>query len=152
MGIVLDGITPCSRALLILVLARVMEHFWLGVVATLAMAAGTALTVSLLAILSQRAQHLAWRLLQRRNGIATTCNKLSMASPSPNGILLILLGLTLMSTPAHSCYHAKPKNLHLAFVGSLLPHKLDRTLADQCDRHFSRLLVGKADPTALGVG
>jgi len=94
------GLRPCSGALLILVLARVMEHFWLGVVATLAMAAGTALTVSLLALLSQRAQHLAWRLLQRPDRDRYHLQQVGYGIAFTGGILLIVLGLTLMSAPS----------------------------------------------------
>ena len=94
------GLRPCSGALLILVLARVMEHFWLGVVATLAMAVGTALTVSLLALLSQRAQHLAWRLLQRPERDRYQMQQIGHGIAFTGGILLIVLGLTLMSAPS----------------------------------------------------
>ena len=100
LGILLSmGLRPCSGALLILVLAKVMEHFWLGVVATLAMAAGTALTVSLLAILSQRARTLAWAWLRRPSHHARTLQQLALGTALAGGVLLILLGLSLMSAP-----------------------------------------------------
>jgi nickel/cobalt transporter (NicO) family protein len=94
------GLRPCSGALLVLVLARVMEHFWLGVIATLAMACGTALTVSTLAILSQRARHLAWRLLQRPDHNRYRLQQMGHGVALLGGIVLLLLGLTLMSAPS----------------------------------------------------
>lgn len=94
------GLRPCSGALLILVLARVMEHFWLGVIATLAMAVGTALTVSLLAILSQRARHLAWQLLQRPERNHYHLQQIGHGLAFTGGIVLILLGLALVSAPS----------------------------------------------------
>ena len=100
LGILLSmGLRPCSGALLILVLAKVMEHFWLGVAATLAMAAGTALTVSLLAILSQRARSLAWAWLRHPSRHGRTLQQLALATALVGGLLLILLGLSLMSAP-----------------------------------------------------
>lgn len=94
------GLRPCSGALLILVLARVMNQFGLGMLATLAMAAGTALTVSLLALISQRARQLAYRLLQQQPGrhshqLAIAMQGLALAG----GVVLTLAGLLLMSAP-----------------------------------------------------
>ena len=100
LGILLSmGLRPCSGALLILVLAKVMAHFWLGVAATLAMAAGTALTVSLLAILSQHARSLAWAWLRHPSRHGRTLQQLALATALVGGLLLILLGLSLMSAP-----------------------------------------------------
>lgn len=100
LGILLSmGLRPCSGALLILVLAKVMEHFWLGVAATLAMAAGTALTVSLLAILSQRARSLAWVWLRTPTHSARALQLLALGIALLGGILLILLGISLMFAP-----------------------------------------------------
>lgn len=92
------GIRPCSGALLILVLARVMEHFWLGAVATLAMAAGTAITVSLLALLSLKARHIALRLAAsgKGNPVAQASQWMALAG----GVVLMVLGYSLMNAPA----------------------------------------------------
>lgn len=100
LGILLSmGLRPCSGALLILVLAKVMNHFWLGVTATLAMAVGTALTVSLLAILSQRARTLAWAWLRHPSRHGHILQQLALGSALVGGLLLIALGLSLMSAP-----------------------------------------------------
>lgn len=100
LGILLSmGMRPCGGALLILILAKVMNHFWLGVLATLAMAAGTALTVASLAIISQRARHLAQRLLQ---GSATSHYRWALLGQGValgGGLLLIGIGISLMGAP-----------------------------------------------------
>ena len=93
------GIRPCSGALLILVLAKVMNHFWLGVLATLAMAAGTALTVASLALISQRARQLAQRLL---HGSASGHHRWALLGQGValvGGLLLMGIGISLMVTP-----------------------------------------------------
>ena len=99
LGILLSmGMRPCGGALLILVLAKVMGLFWLGILATLAMAAGTALTVALLAIISQRARHLAQRLLKnshRTHSWALLGEVVALCG----GLILIGVGLSLMLAP-----------------------------------------------------
>ncbi|TCT13234.1 ABC-type nickel/cobalt efflux system permease component RcnA [Tepidamorphus gemmatus] len=56
------GLRPCSGALIVLVFAFSQGLFWVGVVATLAMAVGTGLAVALLAGLAVGARGLAARL------------------------------------------------------------------------------------------
>ncbi len=92
------GIRPCGGALLILVLAKVMGLFWLGILATLAMAAGTALTVALLAIISQRARHLAQRLLKGSRGTHSWALMGEVVALC-GGLILIGLGLSLLLAP-----------------------------------------------------
>ncbi len=60
------GIRPCSGAVLLVGAASLLGHFWVGVLATLAMAAGTALTVSTLALASVVARGWAERRLARQ--------------------------------------------------------------------------------------
>ncbi len=92
------GIRPCGGALLKLVLAKVMGLFWLGILATLAMAAGTALTVALLAIISQRARHLAQRLLKKSHGTHSWALMGEVVALC-GGLVLIGVGLSLMCAP-----------------------------------------------------
>lgn len=92
------GIRPCGGALLILVLAKVMGLFWLGILATLAMAAGTALTVALLAIISQRARHLAQRLLKGSRGTHSWALMGEVVALC-GGLILMGVGLSLMLAP-----------------------------------------------------
>jgi len=100
LGLLLSmGLRPCSGALLVLVLARVLNQFWLGVLATLGMAAGTAVTVTLLAVLSQRARHLSQRLLARRHPAADSLQLASQGVALLGGLLLCGLGISLMLAP-----------------------------------------------------
>ncbi|MGV7092318.1 nickel/cobalt transporter [Siccibacter turicensis] len=72
------GMRPCSGAIMVLLFSKVAGVFGWGVVSALAMAAGTALTISALALLVHAFRHLAMRLsadrtpaLWRRVGSAT---------------------------------------------------------------------------------
>ena len=56
------GIRPCSGALIVLVFAIAQGLLWAGVVATFAMALGTAITVSILASLAVGSKQLAYRI------------------------------------------------------------------------------------------
>lgn len=55
------GIRPCTGAILVLVLAISLGMPWVGVLATFAMAVGTAITVSALAALAVGSRELAKR-------------------------------------------------------------------------------------------
>jgi ABC-type nickel/cobalt efflux system permease component RcnA len=50
------GLRPCSGAVLLLIFAHVMHIYWAGLAAVLAMSAGTAITVSTLALLAVNAR------------------------------------------------------------------------------------------------
>ena len=76
-----------------------MNHFWLGVLATLAMAAGTALTVASLALISQRARHLAQRLLQGSASGHYRWALMGQGVALCGGLILMGIGISLMSTP-----------------------------------------------------
>jgi nickel/cobalt transporter (NicO) family protein len=56
------GIRPCTGALLVIVFAAAQGLLWAGILATFAMAAGTAITVSALAALSVGSRDIAVRL------------------------------------------------------------------------------------------
>jgi ABC-type nickel/cobalt efflux system permease component RcnA/ABC-type uncharacterized transport system substrate-binding protein len=56
------GIRPCTGAILVLVFALSQGLWWAGVASTFAMAAGTAITVSALAVLAVGSRNLAVRL------------------------------------------------------------------------------------------
>lgn len=85
------GIRPCTGALLILVLAKSLGLFTLGIAAILLMALGTAGTVCLLAWFSHSMRHLALRQLSHRASDAWLGYSLEMVSLL-GGILLILMG------------------------------------------------------------
>ena len=56
------GIRPCTGAILVLVFAYTLGAFWIGAVSALAMSIGTALTVSLLALLALGGKRIAFAL------------------------------------------------------------------------------------------
>jgi nickel/cobalt transporter (NicO) family protein len=56
------GLRPCTGAILVLLFSSAMGLYWAGVAATLAMAVGTALTVSVIAVLAVTSRRLALRL------------------------------------------------------------------------------------------
>lgn len=93
------GLRPCSGALLVLVLAKVLQQFWLGALATLAMAAGTALTVSALALLSRQARQLALALSRGSRQAERLLPRLGQGLALLGGLVLILGGLGLYLTP-----------------------------------------------------
>ncbi|PIJ52361.1 nickel transporter [Erwinia sp. OLTSP20] len=59
------GLRPCSGAIMMLLFAKVMNVYWWGVISALVMAAGTALTVSSLALLVQSSRTLAMTLSKK---------------------------------------------------------------------------------------
>ncbi|MGQ4273561.1 HoxN/HupN/NixA family nickel/cobalt transporter [Terrihabitans sp. B22-R8] len=89
------GLRPCTGALLILVFAMAQGMVWAGVAATFAMAVGTALTVSAIAVLSVSAKGLALRLAAGTSGDAGigVGRGLEMAA----GCAVLAFGLALMT-------------------------------------------------------
>jgi ABC-type nickel/cobalt efflux system permease component RcnA len=59
------GLRPCTGAILVLLLSSAMGLYWAGIASTLAMAVGTALTVSAIAVLAVTSRRLALRLAGR---------------------------------------------------------------------------------------
>lgn len=62
------GIRPCSGAILVLVFALAQGLFWAGVAATLLMGLGTAITVSVIALVAVSAKGVASRIAAGRDG------------------------------------------------------------------------------------
>ncbi len=85
------GIRPCTGALLILVLAKSIGLFTLGIASVLMMALGTASTVCLLAWFSHSMRHLAIRLLSHRSSGQWLSYGLEVLALL-GGILLIMMG------------------------------------------------------------
>ncbi|WP_183325892.1 nickel/cobalt transporter [Halomonas cerina] len=95
------GIRPCSGSVLLVGAASLLGHYWAGVLAVLAMAVGTALTVSALALASVMARGWAERRLQRSlhgSGI-TRCLRLAGFA---GGLLILILGLSLFMAGIHA--------------------------------------------------
>jgi nickel/cobalt transporter (NicO) family protein len=87
------GIRPCSGAVLVLVYANIIGLFLVGVGATFAMALGTAITVSALAILTLVSKGLAVRLVGETSPrLALTFRLLAVLGSG----LIILIGVVLL--------------------------------------------------------
>jgi ABC-type nickel/cobalt efflux system permease component RcnA len=95
-GVVLAiGLRPCSGAVLVLILAAVMDLMWHGALAVLAMSVGTAITVVALAIFATKAREWASTMVAHRSGFWT----LAAAGVGVlGGSLLLLLALWLLNT------------------------------------------------------
>ncbi|MDN3556640.1 sodium:proton antiporter [Halomonas maura] len=88
------GMRPCSGSVLLIGAASLLGHFGAGVMAVLAMAAGTALTVSALALASVMAREWVERRLQRSfhwKGLQRCLRWAGFAG----GLLILTLGLSL---------------------------------------------------------
>ncbi|UYG09723.1 nickel/cobalt transporter [Halomonas sp. M4R1S46] len=88
------GMRPCSGSVLLVGAASLLGHYWAGVLAVLAMAAGTALTVSALALASVMAREWAERRLQRSLRWTRLARCLRWAGFA-GGLLILILGLSL---------------------------------------------------------
>ncbi len=87
------GIRPCSGAVLVMAVSLLLGIWLAGVAAVLAMSLGTAITVSILAILAVQARDLARRLLR-----PTPLGALRYAGPLvgiAGGLVIFLVGWTL---------------------------------------------------------
>lgn len=95
------GIRPCSGAVIVLVFARVAGLPWAGIAAVMAMSAGTALAVSMLAAFAVTARNMVSRLSWMEGSRAGYAADLAALA---GGGLILLVGVTLLSAafgPAH---------------------------------------------------
>ena len=86
------GVRPCTGALIVLVFALAQGIFLAGIGATFAMALGTAITVSALAVLAVGSKALALRLAGDRGLWA---NRISLLAGIGGSAFVLLLGITL---------------------------------------------------------
>ncbi|MGJ8514897.1 nickel/cobalt transporter [Carnimonas bestiolae] len=97
------GMRPCSGALLVLGVAALMGQWLIGVLAVLAMAVGTGLTVSLLAVLTVFARTLVLRLMAGK--AAPRQQQWAMAGcwvALAGGAVLVLVGGSLVWAAWHA--------------------------------------------------
>ena len=97
------GLRPCSGAIMMLLFSRVIGVYGWGVIGALAMALGTALTVSMMALLVQSARTLAIRL--NRRAAPALWQRVALQSLALAGGLLLITGgvvLWLSAQPAIS--------------------------------------------------
>lgn len=88
------GMRPCSGAIMVLLFSKVAGVFSWGIVAAMAMAAGTALTISFLAFLTHGCRALAQRLVRERGVVywqQTAWATLALAG----GVVLCVCGIVL---------------------------------------------------------
>lgn len=103
--IVSIGLRPCSGAILVLLLAYALGLTFTGMVAVFAMSIGTALTVSVLAMLAVHARGFSLRLADRLpdsgNRVGAVVDVVALAG----GFIVLAFGASLLhlalSTPAH---------------------------------------------------
>lgn len=85
------GVRPCSGALIVLVFALSLHLYWAGVASVLAMALGTALVVSLVALLSATGRDLLARLVARTTAAGRVYATLELAA----ALIVFLFGITM---------------------------------------------------------
>lgn len=99
------GIRPCSGAVIVLLLANSLNLKIAGLLSVLSMSIGTALTVSIIAVIAVYARAFATRLLgvmpERHVRMSLAANMVGMAG----GLVILMFGLSLFSAayfaPAH---------------------------------------------------
>lgn len=90
------GLRPCSGALMMLLFAKVIGVYWWGILSAIVMAAGTALTVSAMALLVHISRSLALKLSR---GSSQGWQKMGLACLSlTGGLLLVVMGIVLWLT------------------------------------------------------
>ncbi|MBV2119928.1 MAG: nickel/cobalt transporter [Candidatus Thiodiazotropha sp. (ex Ctena orbiculata)] len=94
-GVVLAiGLRPCTGAVLVLILASVMDLIWHGALAVMAMSAGTAITVVVLAIFATKAREWASTVVAHRSPLwSLTAGGAGVLG----GGLILLLALWLLN-------------------------------------------------------
>ncbi|ELR66958.1 putative membrane protein [Photobacterium marinum] len=92
------GIRPCTGAIMVLLFANMVGMYWMGVISAVVMAAGTALTTSLIAMMTLTGKHLVKRYLMAGNNNSSKAGwKLTgYYLQFFGGILLMIIGLLLM--------------------------------------------------------
>lgn len=91
------GLRPCSGALMVLLLASSLQLYWLGVASALAMALGTAVTTSLLALLTISGAKVATLYSSKREKKHTKINY-ALFFKVLTALFFILLGTLLISS------------------------------------------------------
>lgn len=87
------GLRPCSGAIMMLLFAKVIGVYGWGVLSAAVMALGTALTISAIGLLVQRARAVAQRLIQPRNNGQT--HLLLPLLALTGSLMLIVAGIAL---------------------------------------------------------
>ncbi|MDA5480185.1 nickel/cobalt transporter [Yersinia intermedia] len=88
------GMRPCSGAIMVLLFAKVIGVYWWGILSAIAMAIGTSLTISLLALFVHYARRLAVHLSRNRAPAAWGAIAWSTLALT-GGIILLFAGVLL---------------------------------------------------------
>ncbi len=99
------GIRPCSGAILVLVLAHSLGLRPAGIAAVFAMAAGTALAVSLLALITVHARDWALRWSRHLSGNGRTLQIGGNIVALGGGAMILLLGVSLLLASMATATH-----------------------------------------------
>lgn len=92
------GIRPCTGAIMVLLFANMIDVYWLGIISAFVMALGTALTTSLIAIMTITGRQLVRRYLNTRSKSANTPQLGGTLLQLTGGLLLILMGVILLGS------------------------------------------------------
>ena len=102
------GLRPCTGAIMVLLFANMLDIYWLGVVSAFAMAVGTALTTSIIAMMTVTGKELVKRYMDtnkphthNHDGIGSEGIKrqfISTLIKLVGGSLLIFIGAVLVSS------------------------------------------------------
>lgn len=95
------GLRPCSGAIMVLLFAKMLDIYWLGIVGAFAMALGTALTTSTIALLTISGKRIVTTLflndaLAHQSRRYTTYLRFALALLG--GVLLVLMGAILVAS------------------------------------------------------
>lgn len=95
--IVTIGIRPCTGAIMVLLFANIVGMYWMGVISALAMAGGTALTTSIIGIMTLTGKKIVNRYLTAGNNKSSQSVKLAgYYAQLVGGVLLMLIGMLLL--------------------------------------------------------
>ncbi|WP_241909855.1 nickel/cobalt transporter [Vibrio sp. 10N.261.55.A7] len=99
MGIIASiGARPCSGAIMVLLFANIAELYWMGVASAIVMAIGTAMTTSLIALMTLTGKFIVQRyLILEKNSHSKRWKLTSYGIQLLGGLFLILVGMILMS-------------------------------------------------------
>lgn len=90
------GLRPCTGAILVLLFALTQEAFLIGVLSSLAMSIGTAITVSVLAVLTLASKDVALRLAGTADNRWT--ERIERGLAIAGGLFILVLGLIMMAS------------------------------------------------------
>jgi len=101
------GLRPCTGAVMVLLFANMVDIYWLGVLSAFMMSIGTALTTSVIAIMTICGVKLIKRYMQSNqpdhqhntNEVAIKRKQVAFALlKMTGGVLLVLMGILLLSS------------------------------------------------------